>query len=300
MDIIDILQGPNEEEDANLSEEKSPWCAKMYVNSELMDSNSNIADIDSSAMTGGIVFNEYFTAKGNEPFLWREHYLNIKRSAAILGIDEALIPSSDILLRRIQILCQKNHYPGYSVLRIVFWENTYGDKKLNYAIVQSRLSNNPFDINRTHVELMSFDDIPTTVSAISQIDMPNAIYTLAHRKAIGNGYNGACILNNDGNIITTTIGNIYVIKGYDVITVQNSYGARQDALNAAIEEAIASEGYKIKYTSGISQQFMNSAYGGFVLNSQYSFRSISRYNNKPYYTDESIKIATKLRKIFVF
>lgn len=300
MDILDILQGPEDEADIAKREEKSPWCAKMYLNGDLLDTKSNILNIDSSPLSNGIFFSEYYTAKGNEPFLWREHYLSIKRSAALLGIEESHVPANDVLLRRTQVLSQKNHYPGYSLFRIVFWQNIFGDKTLNYAIVQSRLPNNPFDVNNTYVELLSFDDIPTTVAPISQIDMPNVIYSLAHQKALKNGYNGASILNNDGNIITTTLGNIYILKGYDVIGVRTTDGARHDALNTVIEEAVRSEGYNMKYTSGIPSNLISSAYGGFVLNTQHGFHSISRYNNRAYYTDQSVKIAMQLRKIFVY
>ena len=81
------------------------------------------------------------------------------------------------------------------------------------------------------VILMPFSECPISVSTFSWINRPDPIFTIAQNKATEAHYQGACIFNTNNEIITTTLGNLYLISHSDVIGVQYHNGARRNTID---------------------------------------------------------------------
>lgn len=275
------------------------WCEKMYLNNTLTDTTTPIGTIQSSFVNNGLCFNEYIICQGNQPFLWREHYTNMVNAVRALGMNHDEFPTSRELERKIQVLCQKNHYPPYSLFKIIIWTQT-DNLKLRFAILQERLKGNPYDYIEGKLFLSVYHDIPMYPSSISWIDMPNALFAMAKSSARKKECDEACIIDNKGRIVTTTVGNIYLLTGNDIIGVNYNDGARKDAIEESLEKAAKTLNYTLKYVPGITIEQLNKARECIIASSALGIRSVDGCDTKRFFKADGAKIALKLHDLFVF
>jgi len=295
MDLLDCIQPEANSENKGLHH----WCQKMYLNNTLTDIETPIATVMSSLVTTGICFNETIICQGNQPSLWREHYLNISEALKALGKDPDDFLTSRELERKIEVLCQKNHYPPYSLIKVTVWLKTETDE-LQYAIIQERLKENPYKLTDEKLFLSIYHETPIFPSTISWIDMPNPIYVLARKAAHEDNCDEACITDHQGRVVTTTKGNIYLLSGYDLIGVRYSDGAKRDAIEEPLEKAAKALGYTLKYVPGISVEMINKARECIIASSSFGIRLVDGCGTKRFYKEFGPKIAINLHNLFVF
>lgn len=297
MDLLDCIQP--EYNTLKTGGELHSWCPKMYLNNVLTDIETPMATVMSSHITSGICFSETIICQGNQPYLWREHYINISEALKALGLNQEDFLTSKELERKIQVLCQKNHYPPFSLFKVYIWQQI-DTNAIQYAIVQERLKDNPYGLIDEKLFLSIYHDAAIYPSPISWIDMPNPIYTIARNAAIKDNCNEACITDHNGRIITTTKGNIYILKEFDLIGVRYTDGAKKDAIEEPLEKAAGELGYTLKYVPGISIEMLNKARECMVASSSYGIRLVDGCGTKRFYKEFGAKIAMKLQDLFIF
>lgn len=296
MDLLDSFFPP---EDAEKSKRVAYWCEKMCLDGKMVLSSEPVGTLTSSMLTNGLSFSETMLLKGNDPYLWRGHYMNIVDALVVMGLGKLAFPSADELLRRIQVLSQKNHYPAYSLVRVFVWLDT-DTEELHYMIAQHRLGVMPYGVTSGKLFLSIYDGAMLSASPLSWIEMPRALETLAHRSALKEDCGGACLLNNEGKIVTTTLGNIYLITGNNIVGVGHSDGARRDPIEASMEEAAKGMGYSLKYMPGLPMSMVKKSRECFVCSTSDGIRVVDGCGDSRYEKVDGVVLSGKLKELFVF
>ncbi len=282
-------------------EPQKMWSERMCVDGRMMSTDNPIGNIWSAFLTTGLNFSETLLCRGNVPYLWREHYLNITDAMRDLSITSSSFPTANELLRRIEVLCQKNHYPPYSIVKINIWQQ-FDTHQVHYCILQQRLHTKPYQPDSQKVILMPFSECPISVSTFSWINRPDPIFTIAQNKATEAHYQGACIFNTNNEIITTTLGNLYLISHSDVIGVQYHNGARRNTIDEYIEKVARSMKYQLRYAqNGISLTMLQNASECFVANVVDGIKPVNGYGTTiRFMRENSFKFAQKLHEMLTF
>lgn len=298
--MIDLIDSISDSKKTERIDEQYNYCQKISIDGQIADVDANWCNVWSAFITNGLCFSEKVVCKGNVPYLWREHYYNITEALSKLQLSAYDMLQSKDLLRRIEVLCQKNHYPPYSVVRIIIWLQNE-DNKLHYCIIQQRLSKIPYIVNTEKILLTTYE-YPLTITPFSWIDQPNAFYTIAHNDAKNRNYNGACIINGNNEIITTTLGNLYLIVSQYIIGVQYDNGARRDPIEEYIAKAAEQLGYKFKFLhGGVNMKMLSEAHDCFVGGTTFGIKPILGFDTTIRYRREnSLKLAAKFYDLFVY
>lgn len=277
---------------------KRQWCEKICVDGTITKCGELVSDINSSPFHTGLCISDEFALKGNQPFQWREHYMNIVDSLVKIGVDRNVIPFSDELKRRIEVLCQKNHYPPYSLVKLIFWLDA--DSGLHYAILHERLKKSPYDPSREHFFVSIFRELPIFPSEYSWIQFPSFVDSLARKDAQRQKLDEACLVDSNGRIVRTTAGNIYLLMKGSLVGVGYADGALKDPICQCVEEAAKTHGYEVKYVVGITEGLLNKASECFIVSSKSGVTPVAGCGERRFSRDFGVKIADTVNKQLVF
>ena len=280
---------------------KATWCSKICLDGQIVGIETPFGNVWSSAFTNGLCFSETMLCRGNSPYSWREHYYNILDALKALNIKSDNTLNANQLLRRIEVLSQKNHYPPYSIVRITIWQQE--PNEIHYNILQQRLSEIPYNATPNEkLILLPYNENQMNDTTFAWIERPDILQTIAHQSALQQDYHAACLFNNRNEIVTTTIGNLYIIRNMQVTGVQYQNGAHRYTIEQYVEKVVQEYGYKINYVSaGLTMQMLKEAQECIVVNDTFGIKSITGIGNAVRYTkDNAIKLALKLRKMFEF
>ena len=294
ISLIDSIGGESTIESA-----QPIWCKKMCLNGEIVDTETMFGNIWSSAFSNGLCFSETMLCRGNSPYSWREHYYNILDALKTLHLRADKFLTANQLLRRIEVLSQKNHYPPYSIIKTTIWQQ---QTEIHYNILQQRLAEIPYTPTLNEkLLLLPFDESPMSDTSFAWIEHPDPLHTIAHQSAIEQNYHGACLFNTHNEIVTTTIGNIYIINNMQFTGVQYQNGAHRYTICEQVEKVAQQYGYNINHApAGLSLQMLKDAQECIVVNNTFGLKPITGIGNTiRYVKDNSTQLAIRLRKMFV-
>ncbi|MCI5982801.1 MAG: aminotransferase class IV [Marinilabiliaceae bacterium] len=223
-----------------------------------------------SSVRYGMQVTELIAMRGNEPYLWREHFRSLLAKLEAWNMDRYALPNADEMKRRIEVLASKNHYPPYSLIHIVVWTEVDGQSEyVDFAILQSRMPLDLFDLKPKPLWLCPPPS--NVVVAKANVAMPGVDSILeasAHRAATLSGKDGAYLVNADGNIVRTTVGNLYLISPGKVTGVSTEAGALPDVLTDDLLKTIESERLGFELCDGFTPAHIRQSadFGCFVCN----------------------------------
>lgn len=292
MDLLSCLASNVD----NDSSSPDLWCEKMCLDGEMVSSSSPFADINSSPLINGLVFNEFVLLKGNRTTtLWNYHYDKIIDTLRLMKFDEESFPSSSVLYRRMEVLCQKNHYPPFSFMRIMVWAQV-DTRQVHYLITQLRLADFPYGLKNEKYILSVYDEAAIPMSPLSWAEFPQPVYALAKADSADKDCNDACLLNIDGRIVTTTSGNLYLFIDNNVVGVRYTDGSKRDVIEYALEEAVNDLGLQLRFLPYFTMENIKAARECFVCSTRTGLRVVDGIANIRFYKNESVVLSNKLNK----
>lgn len=302
IDVLELL----------MQEEPDSWCPKFYHGGAFEPLGTPLWGIHSS-VSGGIVAHETVPLKGNQPFdgLWRLHYATLTKKMESLSLSKFDIDSQEDMKRRIAVLCQRNKYPANSLAHIYVWrEGRELNGKTDYAIFQSRLPRPAFDNSGLKLIILDASKEETiNINAGAWADV--AVESAARRKTAERSkaelidYAGMALINPNGKVVRTTIGNVYLTIGRKVIGVKEGEGATPCALRPFLKTAIdeINMGYdarlaiSYKETDGLDNAMITEANSCFVLDSAIGLAPIMRMRTT-FRNDLARILEDKFRRLF--
>lgn len=150
--------------------------------------------------------------------LWDLHRNRILRSIALLNYSFAADVAPDRLYKEILELCSLNGCPESARVRLSFSNGNGGlfdRSELHYLIEAGAFAPAP----DKGLQLGIYDELPKEVHRFSGIKLANAfIYSRAAQFCSRKGWSDCVILNNDQQVIETSISNLFWAKNGDLFT----------------------------------------------------------------------------------
>ncbi|MBQ3635775.1 MAG: aminotransferase class IV [Bacteroidales bacterium] len=277
------------------------WGPTYYHAKEYLPVNDAPLWRVNTSVSVGIYASEDMFLEGNEPTLWREHYLRFVEKAELIGLDKYRMPTSADIKRSIHVLANKNKYPPYSVVRLMAWEDSKG--RVDYSIFQRRVESNIFEVQAEPIHLApASKDLYISTGLSDKMGVNRIVVSLEHARAKKAGFVGACLCDSQHRILRSTLGALYFsFPGSKVVTVGEQTGGISDAIDKSLKEVFDAKHLKFEVVDNIDDSLLNMAHDCFVCSSTLGLRPVvSLGQNKRFFTSLSIDLAEELRKTFIF
>lgn len=301
-DVLEVLMDAPEDK----------WCGKYYHAGAYLPIETPLWGIRSSVFDG-IVAHIVVPMRSGAPYdgIWRNHYRLLTSEMAKLQMSSLEIESSEDLARRLGTLCQRNHYPTHSLMHIFAWhERKTTGPVTDFAIFQSRRRNGLYEEDgQKHIILDAAPEAVINLGTGTWADI--AVEAAARKKTEDKSHNdlidysGMRLNRPDGLMARTTLGNIYITHGREVIGVAEGQGAKPCAMKPLLMTAIdeynhgKSETLRVAYreVEGISDKMLTVASGCFVCDSAVGMVPIMRLG-RTFNNELTRQIVSKFRQLF--
>ncbi len=296
IDIIDSWDEPQSSPQHDYL--SSAWCPVVCIDGAFVDIAEGVATAECSVVEHALSFSITFVTRGTEPFLWREVYLSILAKARALRFVTMSVPSSEKLRQSISLLISKNKYPPFSRMRLTFWQHGRSQMDTRWLLVQERLKQHPYAFAKDPLVL---DDRPERLlfpSPLTEAGVLPVDVLLMHRDALFGNRSAAIVRNTQGDIATTTIGNIYFMNGRNAVTPSLASGARNDVMHAVVVDAMRTVGYNCQAVDEVNDTVVQNSHDCLVADASYGVRCVSMIGAKVFHIDGSREVAHELSSKF--
>jgi len=237
----------------------------------------------------------------NIPLL-KLHYKRIKKAFNLLLLNKNNFPDEETLLFDIQRLIKSNKHFGSNKIRLTVYRTGEGSiypnsDNIDWFIESIPLENKKFTLNKQGLHIDIFDYQPKPIINLYSIKLNNAIfYIMASQWAKANNLNDALLVNNFGNIIESSIANVFIFYKNELITPPLSDGCVDGIMRRYLIENIIPE-MNVKFSEkSIKKELLLEADEIFLTNAVKGCQWVVGYKNRRYYNNISRKIIEMLNK----
>lgn len=295
VNVEDYLEGALEKEKPI---RKYEWCPIVCKNGAFVNVSESITDAYNSLLINNLGFVETIICHTNEPYMWFEHYGNIKQSIKALSFNAESFLSSEDLRRKIEIFISKNHYPSYSRIHLFVWQSL-DSNQIEWLMTQEKLHNCPYDFSKTSYIIGVYNESLLARLPNPWINVPTVVNVLAEKWSKNQGYDAACLVNYENKIVSTTQGSIYIIKNMNIIGVNPMYGTHQDAIESTIALLSVKLGMNMKYIDGLTLDILYDADEIMIASASNGVKCVVGIEQKRYSKNITEKIALLISEHFV-
>lgn len=282
MDLVDDIE--------EIKEEKEYLSPFVIYNGEILSLNVMCSDIASSVFVHGICLRDSVLCSGVNMIMADTHFKNLYQNMKQMGFGLGNFVMFDEFKRNVELLCYKNKYPTFSRLDIYCWYKTSTSvNQVCWLITQTKMNKLPYNEEYSKKILKTYTEGVVSKSKWINIKMSNVVESMADMAVKSEGYWGACIINENKDIIRTTRGNLFLIAkedvGASIIAVKTEGGAYNDALMEKLDYTLYKLKYKVNSVMGITSDMIDKSLGAFVLDSSIGLHVLHgidkvRYSNR--------------------
>jgi branched-chain amino acid aminotransferase len=165
-----------------------------------------------------------------------------------------------------------------------------GDEQLQCLIENWKLENDGLDLNSNGLVVGMYRDAVKSIDRFSNLKSANYLpYMMASRFATSQQWNEALLLNSDGNIVDSSIANIFLIKNGKLITPSLQQGPVAGVMRSNVITECSRAGLIVEETIVKPEDLLN-ADELFLTNSIRGIRWIANFMGKSYPKTETEKI----------
>ncbi len=232
-----------------------------------------------------------------------DHFARLWKGLQLLKFDIPKLWSPEKFEAEIVFLATKNKLQHARVrLMMMRAEGGLYDAKNNtpnYVIETTSLPESSGALNENGLQLCIHRDAVKPIDAYSNLKHNNCLpYVTGAIFAKEQQCNDALILNSVGNIIESTIANLFYFKDGMLFTPALSEGCVAGVMRKWLVEKLRIEGYEVK-ESRVSETDLMSADEVFLSNSIYNLRWVREINNKQFTLSTSLRMWQTLREKYV-
>lgn len=245
-------------------------CGRGCLNIDIVDVGEVVGLVERVRRAS---FCETMALWGNRCALFDEHYDILVASMEAVGLSAYLLPDRQAMRRRVEVLCQKNHYPAFSLVDVSVAEVGAG---VEYYITQRKLGGNPFVARQENVFLYVFQECTFGCSPVDWVKCydPQRAYLereVAKKKREENETFGACLMDRDGMLLGSTIGKVFAVVGEEVVYVGWRFGGGRDAIEERVVGAAEKAGFRTSECRGIDFRAVDEC---FVVGATFGLRAV--------------------------
>lgn len=273
----------------------------IHMNGQLFEAEDATIPFTNRGFQYGDAVFETLRVINNQLIFWEAHYFRLMASMRILRMEIPDTFSPENLEQWILDLIKANHYEQTPVkVKINVYRDSEGlylpmRQKIGYILSVSPIST-PFFIKNTAVcEVELYKDYYLQSGLLSTLKTNNKItQILASIFANENGYTNCLMLNENKQVVETTNGNIFLVKGQTIKTPPLTDGCLNGIIRKQLMEILETSSDSNLEEASISPFELQKADELFYTNAIQGIVSIHKYRKKEYATTLADSLRGKL------
>ena len=259
----------------------------VSINGEIQNADQAAITIDNRTFRYGIGLFETILAINNEVQQLSFHWNRLQQGLQLLGFQTPSFFNEAALLKAIQGILNKNKHNKYARIRIQFFANAGGiletqQNTCNYLIETSAIDASICELNENGLVVGIHTLYKKEIDPLSAYKINGRIcYAMAAQEAKEKKWNDALVLNSQGNIIESSISNIFWIKDKTIYTPPVSEGCIAGIRRANWISTLKEKGIPVIEMS-LSKEMLLEADEVFLTNSIRKIRWVYAIENKIY------------------
>ena len=259
----------------------------VSINGKIQNAEQAAIAIDNRTFRYGIGLFETLLAINNEVQQLSFHWNRLQQGIQLLGFQTPSFFNEASLLIAIQGILNKNKHNKYARIRIQFFANAGGiletqQNTCNYLIETSAIDASICELNENGLVVGIHTLYKKEIDPLSAYKINGRIcYAMAAQEAKEKKWNDALVLNSQGNIIESSISNIFWIKDKTVYTPPISEGCIAGIRRANWISTLNEKGIPI-IEMPLSKEMLLEADEVFLTNSIRKIRWVYAIENKIY------------------
>jgi len=259
----------------------------VSINGKIQNAEQTAIAIDNRTFRYGIGLFETLLAINNEVQQLTFHWNRLQQGLQLLGFQTPSFFNEASLLIAIQGILNKNKHNKYARIRIQFFANAGGiletqQNTCNYLIETSAIDASICELNENGLVVGIHTLYKKEIDPLSAYKINGRIcYAMAAQEAKEKKWNDALVLNSQGNIIESSISNIFWIKDKTVYTPPISEGCIAGIRRANWISTLNEKGIPI-IEMPLSKEMLLEADEVFLTNSIRKIRWVYAIENKIY------------------
>ncbi len=275
----------------------------VNLNGNIVSENEANVSINNRGLNYGDAIFETLKVVTNKINFWEDHYFRLMASMRILRMEIPMNFSMEFLekevLKTIEAANSANDTFRVKIVvnRKIGGKYTPDTNDIDYFISAESLEIPFYTINETDYEVELFKDYYIPNSLLSTLKTTSKIINvLGSVFAKENNYQNCLLLNDTKNVVEALNGNLFLVKGNEIITPPISDGCLQGIIRKQIISIISqSKEYSIDEKS-ISPFDLQKADELFITNVIVGIQSITKYRKKVF---ETVIVKELLQKLNV-
>ena len=259
----------------------------VSINGKIQNAEQAAIAIDNRTFRYGIGLFETLLAINNEVQQLSFHWNRLQQGLQLLGFQTPSFFNEAALLKAIQGILNKNKHNKYARIRIQFFANAGGiletqQNTCNYLIETSAIDASICELNENGLVVGIHTLYKKEIDPLSAYKINGRIcYAMAAQEAKEKKWNDALVLNSQGNIIESSISNIFWIKDKTVYTPPISEGCIAGIRRANWISTLKEKGIPV-IEMPLSKEMLLEADEVFLTNSIRKIRWVYAIENKIY------------------
>ena len=259
----------------------------VSINGKIQNADQAAITIDNRTFRYGIGLFETILAINNEVQQLSFHWNRLQQGLQLLGFQTPSFFNEASLLIAIQGILNKNKHNKYARIRIQFFANAGGiletqQNTCNYLIETSAIDASICELNENGLLVGIHTLYKKEIDPLSAYKINGRIcYAMSAQEAKEKKWNDALVLNSQGNIIESSISNIFWIKDKTVYTPPVSEGCIAGIRRANWISTLKEKGIPV-IEMPLSKEMLLEADEVFLTNSIRKIRWVYAIENKIY------------------
>ena len=259
----------------------------VSINGKIQNADQAAIAIDNRTFRYGIGLFETLLAISNEVQQLSFHWNRLQQGLQLLDFQTPSFFNEASLLIAIQGILNKNKHNKYARIRIQFFANAGGiletqQNTCNYLIETSAIDASICELNENGLVVGIHTLYKKEMDPLSAYKINGRIcYAMAAQEAKEKKWNDALVLNSQGNIIESSISNIFWIKDKTVYTPPVSEGCIAGIRRANWISTLKEKGIPV-IEMPLSKEMLLEADEVFLTNSIRKIRWVYAIENKIY------------------
>ena len=259
----------------------------VSINGKIQNAEQAAIAIDNRTFRYGIGLFETLLAISNEVQQLSFHWNRLQQGLQLLDFQTPSFFNEASLLIAIQGILNKNKHNKYARIRIQFFANAGGiletqQNTCNYLIETSAIDASICELNENGLVVGIHTLYKKEIDPLSVYKINGRIcYAMAAQEAKEKKWNDALVLNSQGNIIESSISNIFWIKDKTVYTPPVSEGCIAGIRRANWISTLKEKGIPV-IEMPLSKEMLLEADEVFLTNSIRKIRWVYAIENKIY------------------
>ena len=262
----------------------------VSINGKIQNADQAAIALDNRTFRYGIGLFETLLAINNEVQQLSFHWNRLQQGLQLLDFQTPSFFNEASLLISIQGLLNKNKHNKYARIRIQFFANAGGiletqQNTCNYLIETSAIDASICELNENGLVVGIHTLYRKEIDPLSAYKINGRIcYAMAAQEAKEKKWNDALVLNSQGNIIESSISNIFWVKNKTVYTPPISEGCIAGIRRANWICTLKEKGIPV-IEMPLSKEMLLEADEVFLTNSIRKIRWVHAIENKIYGSD---------------